>query len=97
VPGGATVPLCWDTTNSNEVVIITEGEFKTLAVTAAYRTNLLPYPAIAHPGQNYFRHEWAAELVRRSVRVLLLAYDLSSADGASHAQATRLRPAALAW
>ncbi|MEN9937511.1 MAG: hypothetical protein RLZZ387_4090, partial [Chloroflexota bacterium] len=72
---GATVPLCWDTTNSSEVVIITEGEFKALAVTAAYRASLLPYPAVAHPGLNYFRHEWAADLVRRGVRIVLLAYD----------------------
>jgi hypothetical protein len=72
---GATLPLCWDTTKSSEVVIITEGEFKALAVTAAYRAMSLPYPAIAHPGLNYFRREWANELARRGVRVALLAYD----------------------
>ena len=72
---GATVPLCWDATIMNEVVIITEGEFKALAVTAAYRNGALPYPAISHPGLNYFRPEWATALSRRGVRVAILAYD----------------------
>lgn len=74
---GATVPFCWDTTAS-EVVIITEGEFKALAVNAAYRAGTLPYPAISHPGLNYFRPEWATQLVRRGVRVAILAYDARS-------------------
>lgn len=72
---GATVPLCWDTTNSSEIVIVTEGEFKALAVTAAYRASALAYPAIGHPGLNYFRHEWASSMARRGVRVAILAYD----------------------
>lgn len=72
---GATVPLCWDATIASEVVIITEGEFKALAVTAAYRDGALPYPAISHPGLNYFRPEWATALSHRGARVAILAYD----------------------
>jgi hypothetical protein len=86
---GATIPLCWDTTNSSEVVMVTEGEFKALAVTAAYRASTLPYPAIGHPGLNYFRKEWAGELARRGVRVALLAYDTRATrprDSAGHEQ-----------
>lgn len=72
---GATTPLCWETTAASEVVLITEGEFKALAATAAYRAGALPYPTIGHPGLNYFRHEWATQLVQRGVRVAILAYD----------------------
>jgi hypothetical protein len=72
---GAITPLCWETTAANEVVLITEGEFKALAATAAYRAGTLPYPTIGHPGLNYFRQEWATQLVQRGVRVAILAYD----------------------
>lgn len=72
---GATTPFCWDATMTSEVVIVTEGEFKALAVTAAYRVGAFPYPAISHPGLNYFRPEWATALSRRGVRVAILAYD----------------------
>jgi hypothetical protein len=72
---GAMVPLCWDATIASEVVLITEGEFKALAVTAAYRDGALPYPAISHPGLNYFRPEWATALSHRGARVAILAYD----------------------
>jgi hypothetical protein len=86
---GATIPLCWDTTATSDVILITEGEFKALAVTAAYRGGALPYPALAHPGLNYFRHEWAAHLVQRGVRVVILAYDRRATrprDPAGHEQ-----------
>ncbi|PDW00940.1 hypothetical protein [Candidatus Chloroploca asiatica] len=72
---GATVPLGWDATRGSEVVIITEGEFKALAATAAFRVGALPYPAIGHPGLNYFRPAWATALNRQGVRVAILAYD----------------------
>jgi hypothetical protein len=72
---GATVPYCWDAARNSEVVIITEGEFKALAVTAAYRNGCLPCPAISHPGLSYFRTDWAAALARHGVRVAILAYD----------------------
>jgi hypothetical protein len=71
---GATVPYGWDTLAS-DVVIITEGELKALAAQAAFRAGVLPYPAIAHPGVNYFRAEWATWLARRGIRVAILAYD----------------------
>ena len=64
---GATIPLCWDTTIDSDIVLITEGEFKALAATTAYRAGTLPYPTICHPGLNSFRHEWADLLVRRGV------------------------------
>lgn len=72
---GATTPLCWEMTTRSEVVLITEGEFKALAATAAYRAGALPYPTIGHPGLNYFRQEWAEPLAQRGVRVAILAYD----------------------
>ncbi len=72
---GATIPFCWDTTGASDVVLITEGEFKALAATAAYRTGALPYPTISHPGLNYIRAEWAELLAQRGVRVAILAYD----------------------
>ncbi|MEI8305580.1 MAG: hypothetical protein WCF99_00815 [Chloroflexales bacterium] len=72
---GATVPICWDTTAASDIVLITEGEFKALAATAAYRAGALPYPTIAHPGLNYFRHTWGSQLAQRGVRVAILAYD----------------------
>jgi hypothetical protein len=88
---GATVPLCWDATIASEVVIITEGEFKALAATAAYRDGALPYPAISHPGLNYFRPEWAIALSHRGVRVAILAYDARATrphDDDGHEQLT---------
>jgi hypothetical protein len=72
---GAILPLCWDAANANEVVIITEGEFKALAATAAHRIGALPYPTISHPGLSYFRREWPTLLSRRGTRVAILAYD----------------------
>lgn len=72
---GATIPYCWDTASKSDVVIITEGEFKALAVTAAYRSHCFPYPALSHPGLNYARNDWATQLVQRGVRVAILAYD----------------------
>ncbi|MEI7643698.1 MAG: hypothetical protein WCJ55_05235 [Chloroflexales bacterium] len=86
---GATVPICWDTTAASDIVLITEGEFKALAATAAYRADALPYPTIAHPGLNYFRPEWAMQLVQRGVRVAILAYDTRATrprDPAGHEQ-----------
>ena len=72
---GATVPFCWDATESSEIMLVTEGELKALAVMAAYRVQTFPYPAISHPGLNYFRSDWAAAMVRHGVRVVILAYD----------------------
>ena len=72
---GATSPFGWDDLASSNVVIVTEGEFKALAVNAAYRAGALPYPAMSHPGLSYFRPEWAAALSHRGVHVVILAYD----------------------
>lgn len=72
---GAVTPLCWDEACGSEIVIITEGELKALAVTAAFRRGLVPAPALGHPGINYFRPEWAADLVRHGTRIAILAYD----------------------
>lgn len=72
---GAVTPLCWDEARTSEIVIITEGELKALAVTAAFRRGLLPAPALGHPGINYFRPEWAADLVRHGARIAIMAYD----------------------
>lgn len=86
---GATLPLCWETTKASQVVLITEGELKALAAMAAYRAGTLPYPTIGHPGLNYFRPEWAAQLAQRGVRVALLAYDSRATrprDSAGNAQ-----------
>lgn len=72
---GAVAPLCWDEARGSEIVIITEGELKALAVTAAFRRSLLPAPALGHPGITYFRPEWASDLVRHGTRIAILAYD----------------------
>lgn len=89
---GATLPLNWDATALNEVIIVTEGEFKALAVTAAYNAGMFPYPAISHPGLNYFRSEWATEMVRRGVRVVILAYDARSVRPRDEQGAEQLAP-----
>jgi len=89
---GATVPLCWDATGVSDVVIVTEGEFKALAVTAAYRNGAMLYPAISHPGLNYFRPEWATALSRRGVRVAILAYDARSSRPNDDAGNEQLSP-----
>ncbi len=72
---GATIPFGWDDTQASEVVLITEGELKALAVMAAYRNGALPYPAISHPGLSYFRPAWATALARQGTRVAIMAYD----------------------
>lgn len=72
---GAIVPYGWDAVDGNEIVIITEGEFKALAVNAAYARGLVPAPAIAHPGLSYFRREWGRALRDRGVAGVVLCYD----------------------
>ncbi|NNJ11072.1 hypothetical protein EKD04_012080 [Chloroflexales bacterium ZM16-3] len=72
---GAIFPFGWDDLDSAETIILTEGEFKALAVTQAYENTRLSIPALAHPGLSYIREEWAAELRARGVRTVILAYD----------------------
>ena len=72
---GAVFPFGWDSIDDVATVIITEGEFKALAVTQAYRDGRLSVPALAHPGLSYWRDEWSAALVDRGVRTVILAYD----------------------
>jgi hypothetical protein len=72
---GAVFPFGWDELDDADTVILTEGEFKALAVTQAYRENRLSAPAIAQPGLSYIREEWAAMLRDRGVRTVILAYD----------------------
>jgi hypothetical protein len=55
--------------------VITEGEFKALAITQAYRDGKISIPAIAHPGLSYIRDEWAQALRSRGVSTVILAYD----------------------
>lgn len=89
---GATIPFGWDIATTSEVVIITEGELKALAVNAAYRTGCIPYPAISHPGLTYFRPAWATALSRRGVRVAILAYDARATRPADAAGNEQLAP-----
>jgi hypothetical protein len=72
---GALFPFGWDSLDDSDTLILTEGEFKALAVTQAYRNNRLSAPAMAHPGLSYIREEWAAQLLARGVRTVILAYD----------------------
>jgi hypothetical protein len=72
---GAVFPFGWDSLDDSDTIILTEGEFKALAVTQAYRDNRLSAPALAHPGLSYIREEWAAQLLARGVRTVILAYD----------------------
>ncbi|NNJ12754.1 hypothetical protein EKD04_020725 [Chloroflexales bacterium ZM16-3] len=72
---GATAPFGWDSLDGGDTIILTEGEFKALAVTQAYRADTLSLPALAHPGLSYLREEWAAQLMARGVRTVILAYD----------------------
>ena len=72
---GATTMFGWDSLGDTDTVLITEGEFKALAVTQAYHAGHLSAPALAHPGLSYMREEWAADLLARGVRTVYLAYD----------------------
>jgi hypothetical protein len=72
---GAVFPLGWDSLDGEGTVLITEGEFKALAVQQAYRDGRLDAPAIAHPGLSYFREEWGPALLARGIRTVVLAYD----------------------
>lgn len=72
---GAVFPFGWDTLDGADTVILTEGEFKALAVTQGYRAGRLSVPALAHPGLSYLREEWPAQLLARGVRTVILAYD----------------------
>jgi hypothetical protein len=72
---GATALFGWDALDGATSVLITEGEFKALAVTAAYADNHLSAPALAHPGLSYWRDEWATELREAGVQSVVLAYD----------------------
>ncbi|NTW97432.1 MAG: hypothetical protein HGB28_02670, partial [Oscillochloris sp.] len=72
---GALFPFGWDSLDDSDTVILTEGEFKALAVTQAYRAGRLRVPALAHPGLSYIRDDWAAQLLARGVRTVILAYD----------------------
>jgi hypothetical protein len=72
---GALFPFGWDSLDSSDTVILTEGEIKALAVTQAYRAGRLSVPALAHPGLSYIREEWATQLLARGVRTVILAYD----------------------
>ncbi|MBX0328809.1 hypothetical protein K2Z83_14110 [Oscillochloris sp. ZM17-4] len=72
---GATFPFGWDDLDDADTIILTEGEFKALAVTQAYQAGQLSIPAMAHPGLSYIREEWANQLRSRGVRTIILAYD----------------------
>jgi hypothetical protein len=72
---GAVFPFGWDSLDNSDTVILTEGEFKALAVTQAYQEGRLSVPALAHPGLSYIREAWAAMLLARGVRTVVLAYD----------------------
>ena len=72
---GAVFPFGWDSLDGAETIILTEGEFKALAVTQGYESGRLSVPAMAHPGLSYIRDEWAAQLRGRGVRTIILAYD----------------------
>jgi len=71
---GAVFPYGWDTITA-DCVLITEGEFKALAVSQAYEEGTLTVQAVAHPGLSYFSPEWADHLVARGVHVVILGYD----------------------
>jgi hypothetical protein len=58
-----------------DTILLTEGEFKALAVTQAYRANQLSAPGLAHPGLAYLPSAWASQLIARGVRTVILAYD----------------------
>jgi hypothetical protein len=72
---GATTLFGWDMLDGAETVILTEGEFKALAVTQAFSIGQLSAPAVSHPGLSYWRNEWPAELRERGVRTVIVAYD----------------------
>ena len=72
---GATALFGWDTITEASAVLLTEGEFKALAVSQAYRAGQLSLPALAHPGLSYWRDEWAELLISQGVRSVTLAYD----------------------
>jgi len=72
---GARFPFGWDALDDTDTVILTEGEFKALAVTQGYLAGRLSVPALAHPGLSYLREEWPALLLARGVRTVILAYD----------------------
>ncbi|WP_129631062.1 hypothetical protein [Candidatus Oscillochloris fontis] len=72
---GADRPFGWNETAKNNTILITEGEFKALAVTQAYHDGRLSAPAIAHPGLSYMHSEWPRLLTQREVRTVILAYD----------------------
>lgn len=72
---GATLPFGWDDLDGAETILLTEGEFKAIAATEAYREGRLSAPALAHPGLSYLRDEWPAMLADAGVRTVVLAYD----------------------
>lgn len=59
----------------SDMVILTEGEFKALAVTQAWRANKLSMPAVAHPGVTYMPTSYLDALARKTV---YLCYDSES-------------------
>jgi len=55
-----------------DTVLLTEGEFKALAVTQAWRAGTLTMPAVAQPGITSFYDEYADALARKTV---IICYD----------------------
>jgi hypothetical protein len=73
---GAIFPFGWDSLEpGTNTVVLTEGEFKALAVTQAYVAGQFSAPALAHPGLSYLRPEWGQLLRERGVTTVILAYD----------------------
>ncbi len=72
---GADRPFGWDVTEKCQTIILTEGEFKALAVTQAYQAGHLSAPAIAQPGLSYLHADWPHLLKERGVETVILAYD----------------------
>jgi hypothetical protein len=79
---GAVFPYLWQAlqhahtaTQPPDTVLITEGEFKALAVTAAYARGELPFPAVASPGLTTWRADWATLLQQAGITTVILAYD----------------------
>lgn len=90
---GAVFSFGWDDLDGSDTIILTEGEFKALAVTQAYMEGRISAPAMAHPGLSYIREEWITQLYERGVRTVILAYDSSPRpikDGVLHLTAEEL-------
>jgi hypothetical protein len=72
---GAIFPFGWDAIDNADTLILTEGEFKALAVIQAARAGRLSVSALAHPGLSYLHDSWGEQLVARGVQTVILAYD----------------------